>query len=250
MKGLMGKFKGMPIKQILFNHAEKFALSFVGLIVLIALASTTWGGISKHPEDLMDKAKKAGDALHTGIWPKVEEEKFAPSTYADVAVAMMTKLVDDTGKIAPLYAYDKPMSFPLYKRIEPRTAVVWPAVIYPIADAGDMVIAKNPPVEAFPEELLEGEEGDGESVNPRLRRNNGMSPAGGMMSMAPTSSGHTPSKSSKKDKKDKKGKSGHSATKPEAEPGMMSMDGMMAGSGMGTGASITPRGVKFVAVRD
>jgi hypothetical protein len=227
MKGLMGKLKGMPIKQVLLNHAEKIVLGTAGLIVLAALASTTWGGIEKQPQELMDNATKAGQALHTGPWPQDEQAKFTESTYANMAVAMSTKLADPGGRISEMFAYDKPMSFPLYKRIDPKTEVTWPVVTMMIADAGQMIMAteKEAPL---PEEMPEGEEDAVPADNPRLP--------------AKAAAGHASGKAAK----------GHAAAKGASPADLMlnSQSTMMAGDALGgAGSSITPRGINYIAVR-
>lgn len=216
MKGLMGKFKGMPIKQILLNHAEKIVLSFAGLVVLIALVSTTWAGIDKQPEALMENATKAGQALHTGAWPQEEQAKFADSTYAVVAANMMTKLADSFGRVSPQFAYDKPMSFPLYKRIEPKTEVTWPQVTMMIADAGEMIIAQEPELPMEEEVPAEGAEAPATPRKSPGPAKGHAAPMGPMSPMGPMA------------------------------PGMMAgADGMTGGST----PSIKPRGIKYVAVR-
>ncbi|MDB5388477.1 MAG: hypothetical protein JWM11_4123, partial [Planctomycetaceae bacterium] len=218
------------IKQVLFNHAEKIVLGTAGLIVLVALVGTTWGGIDKQPEELQDKATKAGQALHTGAWPQEEQAKFTESTYQSVAMNMLAKLADDHGRISPLFAYDKPMSFPLYKRIDPKTEVTWPTVSKMLADSGEMIIAVTPEVPML-DEAAEGE-ADGAAANPRL-------PAA---AAGPTAKGHSAPKS------------GGPAANPVSPMGPMGPmgpgmggDGMMGG--VASAAGVKPRGQRYVAVR-
>lgn len=151
MKGLMAKLKGMPLKRMLVAHGEKVVLGMVGLIVLMALATTTWGGYQKQPEELLTKATAAGAALTTGNWPEEKQQSFKPSTYQTTAEMMFEELnVPDAPSV---FSYDKPMSFPIYARQEPRSEPEFSPPQQLIADATRIVLGVNPP-EPTEEELM------------------------------------------------------------------------------------------------
>lgn len=143
MKGLLAKLKGLPIKSILIAQGEKFVLGAVGLLVLLALISTTWGGYQKQPEELLTKATAAGTALHTGGWPEEKQAAFKPSTYQMTAQSMFEEL-NQVDAPSP-FSYDKPMSFPIYAREEPRGEPEWPSVQDLLSDSFAMVLGVNPP---------------------------------------------------------------------------------------------------------
>lgn len=217
MKGLMAKLKGMPIKSILMTHGEKFVFGIVGLMVLLALASTTWGGFQKQPDELLTKATAAGTALHTGAWPEERQAAFKPSTYQAVATSMFDEL-NLVESMSP-FAYDKPMSFPIYAREEPDGEPEWPSAPQDlIADASVMVLGVNPPLPTE-EELAKLQEEANALTAPPI--------AGGT------------SKTKGKQKND-----------PLAGPGAM-MPPAMGPESMGVGSStgLQPRGQRYVAVR-
>lgn len=221
MKGLMAKLKGLQFKQLLIAHGEKIVLGTVGLIVLMALATTQWSGTDKRPDDLYEKAATAGTKLHTGEWPKDRQEKFQPSTYQASALAMFTKL-NNTEGMSP-YSFDKPMSFPLYARQEPRVETAWPVVQHLLADAGVMVMGINTTPEFGEGE--EGAAGDAEaSDTPRPPPLKG-APGGPMGPMGPMG--------------------------PPGAPGGPGMPpGMMPGMGMsGNSSGMKPVGQRYVGVR-
>lgn len=220
MKGLMAKLKGLKFKQLLVSHGEKFVLGTVGLIVLLALFSTTWAGYEKKPDELLSKATEAGTKLHTGDMPEDKLKTFAPSTYQRTAMEMFVKM-NNPDAPSP-FAYDKPMSFPLYPRQEPRAETAWPVVQHLLADSDVMVIGIN----TMPEfgEGMEGEMAEGEEgIAPRIPSKSNAGPlAGAPAGPMPTSA---------------------EALGTPPMPGMMS--GMMASGGTG----MQPRGQRYVAVR-
>ena len=175
MKGLMAKLRGMPFKEILIGHGEKIVLGMVGLIVLLALISTTWGGIDKRPDELLTIATTAGTKLHTGEWPAEKQVDFKPSTYQTTALGMFQEM-NDPNQLS-VYAYDKPMTFPLYKREEPRGEVEWPTVQDLLADYSQMVISVNPP-QVDQEGIVEGNAGE-EDVKIPPKSNFAAGPLGG-----------------------------------------------------------------------
>lgn len=215
----MGKLKGMGFKQILLNHGEKLVLGSAGLLVLIALATTTWGGIAEKPQELLDKATTAQQRLHEGQWPPEKQADFKPSSYQQTAVDMFAEL-NMEGALSP-YSFDKPMSWELYPRQEPRMEPEWPVVEKLVADADRMVLAVNT-IPTF-------EEGTEEGVDP----------ATGF----PTSA--MPENRLSKQAKGPMG--GHAAASPmgmgEGAPGMM------MSSGVGANSGVTPRGQRYVALR-
>ncbi len=220
MKGLMAKLKGMPIKSILVTHGEKLVFGVVGLMVLLALASTTWGGFQKQPDELLTKATAAGTALHTGAWPEERQAAFKPSTYQSAATSMFDEL-NMAESMSP-FAYDKPMSFPIYAREEPDGEPEWPSAPQDlIADAGVMVLGVFPPPPTEEELAALQAEADALSAPPKV---------GG-----PTAKG----KSSKK---------GEDAL---AGPGAMMPPAMGPGAmgGSGSSSGMLPRGQRYVAVR-
>ena len=150
MKGLMAKLKSMQIKRMLVAHGEKFLFGTVGLIVLLALISTTWGGYQKQPEELLTKATAAGAALSTGNWPEEKQAEFKLSEYQTTAQMMFEEL---NLRDAPSpFAYDKYMSFPVYAREEPRSEPDFQPPQLLIADEDRIVLGVNPP-EPTEEEL-------------------------------------------------------------------------------------------------
>lgn len=219
MKGLMAKFKGLKFKQLLISHGEKFVLGTVGLVVLMALFSTTWAGYQKKPDELLSKATEAGTKLHTGDMPEDKLKSFAPSTYQRTAMEMFVKM--NNPDVPSPYAYDKPMSFPLYARQEPRAETTWPVVQHLLADADFMVIGIN----TMPEfgEGMEGEAADADDDNaPRVPSRANAGPlAGAPAGPMPTSA--------------------DILGNPLAGP----MGGMMSAGGTG----MQPRGQRYVAVR-
>ncbi len=221
MKGLMAKFKGLQIKQLMIGHGEKFVLGTVGLIVILALTSTQWSGYENRPDDLFEKAATAGTKLNTGEWPVEKANAFQPSTYQTTAQEMFVKM--NNPEIMSPFGYDKPMSFPLYARQEPRGETIWPPVQHLIADADVMVLAVAPAQE-FGAEMEGAEEGEEEETRGRPPR---VPAAGGL--------GATPA--------------GGPGAAPPALMGEMMMKGMQGGMMGGNSTGMQPRGQRYVAVR-
>lgn len=210
MKGLMAKLKGLNFKQLLVVHGEKMILGAVGLIVLLALFSTTWAGYEKKPEELLSKATDAGAKLNTGDMTEEKLKDFKESTYQRTAMDMFVKL-----NVAPSnFAYDKPMSFPLYPRQEPRAETTWPAVQHLLADGDVMVLGITPAMELG--EGMEGEAGVEGAAAPGAPTN----PLGAAAATIPMPT----------------------VGNPLGGP----MAGMMAGA---SGTGMQPRGQRYVAVR-
>lgn len=219
----MAKLKGMPIKRILITHGEKIVLGTIGLIVLIALGTTSWAGIDKQPEELLTKATAAAAALHTGAWPEDRQAAFKPSTYQATALSMFEEL-NVPGEMSP-YAYNKPMSFPIYQREEPRGEPEWPGVQHLIADADKMVLGIMPPLPT--EEELAAEQEALAQADPGAK---GAAKGAGAKAASGKGAGKAGSK------------------KGELDAAMPAGPGMMGGMEMAS-TGLTPRGQRYVAVR-
>ena len=58
----MAKSKGPDFKALLLNHGEKFGATLVALLGLTGLATASWSGSEKLPEDMKHEAEKTKSA--------------------------------------------------------------------------------------------------------------------------------------------------------------------------------------------
>jgi len=76
MKNLVEKIKTYDYKQFFLNHGEKVGMGVAGLVTLLCLAMTSWGGYGRTPAEMEAEARKVQDQLAANRWPAEEKEKF------------------------------------------------------------------------------------------------------------------------------------------------------------------------------
>ena len=76
MKNLVEKIKTYDYKQFFLNHGEKVGMGLAGLVTLLCLAMTSWGGYARTPGEMESEARKVQDQLAANRWPAEEKEKF------------------------------------------------------------------------------------------------------------------------------------------------------------------------------
>ena len=139
MKNLIAKLKNVDYKRVALEHGEKIGFGVVALIVVIALAGTTWFGYAKTPKEMEDKAASSARNLVASDWPEEKRKEFAPSTYLAQAKLIVTGI---TGP--DRLSYSGPFWSPLYPLKQPIEEPRIPPVEHPIADAGRVIVEVRP----------------------------------------------------------------------------------------------------------
>ncbi|MFN7769229.1 MAG: hypothetical protein ACK5WR_23490 [Planctomycetaceae bacterium] len=85
MKNLVEKIKTYNYKQFFLNHGEKVGMGVAGLVTLLCLAMTSWGGYGRNPLEMETEARKVQDQLAANRWPADQKEKFLIAS-ADSAI--------------------------------------------------------------------------------------------------------------------------------------------------------------------
>jgi hypothetical protein len=128
--------KNVNWKELIITHVEKGALGLAGLIVLIGLATTSWGTYDKRPDQFEDKLKTGKNNFESGVWPTDREKEFQ----ADDPGLQVVRLFDGSRT----YAYSTRWVLPLNKRKEKIKEPTWQRFEMVVADPGKMLMEMLP----------------------------------------------------------------------------------------------------------
>jgi len=76
MNNLLNKIKKYDYKGFFLAHGEKVGLGVAGLVAVLCLAMTSWGGYGKTPGEMQAASQGVNDVLASNRWPNTESEKF------------------------------------------------------------------------------------------------------------------------------------------------------------------------------
>ncbi|MFN7806628.1 MAG: hypothetical protein ACK5TO_21680 [Planctomycetaceae bacterium] len=194
MKNLVEKIKTYNYKQFFLNHGEKVGMGVAGLVTLLCLAMTSWGGYARNPLEMETEARKVQDQLAANRWPADEKEKFLIAS-ADTAIQ---------GALTPLdlaqFEYQIPLS-PKVKTYQlpadevevlPPVDLIARAIEFPVleeqapeAPAEEPVAETKPKPEKTKERKRSGGGGlaGAAGVGAQLEENSGDTGSSGMASM-------------------------------------------------------------------
>ena len=68
--------KNVNWKELIIDHIEKGVLGLAGLIILVGLATTSWGTYDKRPSEFAEKVKTGEQNFQEGIWPEKQSADF------------------------------------------------------------------------------------------------------------------------------------------------------------------------------
>lgn len=252
MKNLLANLKGDKLKQLAINHGEKLVVGIIGLVVLAILATTSWSGYQRKPEEIVTKVDQSRQQIDSSKWPDEERSKLPPVSFLEKARQVMQPM--QLGS----FAYTTKMQWPLYRPQELAKEPELLPVEQLIATAGDVPLAmRTTPSES--ESSATGTEvastetkpaDDQENLRFKLRQGGtgfegSFVPGGGAaspfgqhgMSGGQSSGGAA-------------GAGGQHAVLPGGEHGMdgAGMEGDMYGMGMGT-PNVKASGKRYIAVR-
>lgn len=124
--------KNFDFKQFAIAHGEKIVLGVVGLMVLFALAKTSWSTYKKKPEEISTKAKNAETTIAQNEWPKEDQQKFSDKNRLEGKITAMLQPIPTGRKNGgvgwsvdvsyPLYIREKLKEVPVYLPVEDLTA--------------------------------------------------------------------------------------------------------------------------------
>ena len=128
--------KNVNWKELIVTHVEKGVLGMAGLIVLIGLATTSWGTYDKRPSQFEENVKNGRSNFESGVWPTDREKEFQ----ADDPGLQVVRLFDG----ARTYPYSTRWVLPLNKRKEKIKEPSWQRFELVVADAGKMLMELLP----------------------------------------------------------------------------------------------------------
>jgi hypothetical protein len=114
--------KKLNIKALFINHFEKMLFGLFALIVLGALATTTWARYPKTPDDLLQDITKVKKKITSdeNVW--ADQSTFTVVDYSDRASKIFSPFSSAS------FEYSTPFFHPLYKKNEPRREPMFEAV--------------------------------------------------------------------------------------------------------------------------
>jgi hypothetical protein len=128
--------KNVNWKELIVTHVEKVVLGMAGLIVLIGLATTSWGTYEKRPSQFEEKLTTGKNNFESGVWPTDSEKEFQ----ADDPGLQVVRLFDG----ARTYPYSTRWVLPLNKRKEKIKEPFWQRFEMVVADPGKMLMELLP----------------------------------------------------------------------------------------------------------
>ena len=124
--------KNVNWKELLITHAEKGVLGLAGLIVLVGLATTSWGTYDKQPSLFETGVTKGRDNFAKSQWPEDRKAEFE----AEDPGLQVVRLFDG----ARTYAYSTRWVLPLNKSKERIKEPNWYGFETVVADAGKILM--------------------------------------------------------------------------------------------------------------
>ena len=132
--------KNVNWKELLITHAEKGVLGLAGLIVLVGLATTSWGTYDKQPSLFETGVTKGRDNFAKSQWPEDRKAEFE----AEDPGLQVVRLFDG----ARTYAYSTRWVLPLNKSKERIKEPNWYGFETVVADAGKILMEILPQPES------------------------------------------------------------------------------------------------------
>ncbi len=136
----MAKSKGPDFKALLMNHGEKIGATLIALLGLTGLATASWSGSEKLPDDLKQVAEKTKTAWLANQF--TDEKRAAFEDTPDV-LALAQRMQSETEDLES-FAMAGPWDAPIHVRRERRGAVSVLAPINPESTAISIVMAEKP----------------------------------------------------------------------------------------------------------
>jgi hypothetical protein len=251
----MKMLKNIDYKAMLIDHAEKFGLGFIVLIVLLVFSGTSWSRFSEiTPDQLKAKIADANTRIKSpsNDWPQAEAAKYQVVDFTDKARDVFN------GISVTKYEFSTPIYHPLYRKKEKAREPDYLAPQYLIADAGEAILGIAAQSTPFDTETKpgDGSKSPENSVPSDYKPGPGASTPGfgpggpGMAGPGGPGGGHGGGHGSSAPPGGKSAPFGATPPGPGGGPHSMMPPGMGGMDGpMGGGGGITARGERYVAVR-
>lgn len=136
----MAKSKGLDFKALLLNHGEKIGATLVALLGLTGLATASWSGSGKVPDDLKQATEKTKSAWLANQF--TDDKRIAFEDTPDV-LALAQRMQSETEDLEQ-FAMAGPWDAPIHLQRERRGAVSVLAPISPESTAIAIVMAEKP----------------------------------------------------------------------------------------------------------
>ena len=144
--------KNVNWKEMLITHAEKGVLGLAGLIVLVGLATTSWGTYDTQPSQFEDGVSKGRANFGNSKWPEDRKAEFE----AEDPGLQVVRLFDG----ARTYSYSTRWVLPLNKSKERIKEPNWYEFETVVADAGKILMEMLPASESETVDVID--DGTGE----------------------------------------------------------------------------------------
>lgn len=128
--------KNVNWKNLLITHAEKGVVGVAGLIVLIGLATTSWGTYETLPSEFEESVRNGRSTFESSTWPTERKAEFE----AEDPGLQVVRLFDG----ARTYSYSTRWVLPLNKSKERIKEPSWQRVEDVYADAGKILMEMLP----------------------------------------------------------------------------------------------------------
>lgn len=100
------KGKGFNIKRLFVDHGEKMVLAGILVMVVLALAGTSWLPYDKQPSQFTEKVENAEKAIEVTTWPDADRENFKLQEEA-LPARIVDKGINDRLQVTPLYLHSQ-----------------------------------------------------------------------------------------------------------------------------------------------
>lgn len=176
MKDLVAKLKTADYRQLAIDHGERIGAGLIGLLLLVALLTTSWSSYPRAPEELTQKVSAARTAIAAGKW---QDSQDAQSGFYSLSAGLTaekvnllltdneTQRADVVRQLKDMYAFSTPLYRSLYRQGDPARQPELLPVEEPIVDAGRAIIAYRP---ASPEPVQVANESSDPREEERTRR--------------------------------------------------------------------------------
>lgn len=146
---MASKVKGFNAKQFATDHAEKFALGVVLVLVVLGLAGTSWIPYQRPPQEIVKKVGEARDKIAVATWPEEEQAAFVLTDETQPR-RIVDKGINDRILVTPNFVQSQPQYKDKDSRDEPLQEPEFLPVVDLIATDARVLIAMS----TGPQDLL------------------------------------------------------------------------------------------------
>lgn len=157
------KGKGFNIKRLFVDHGEKMAFAGILVMVVLALAGTSWIPYDKQPSQFTENIETAEKTIEVTSWPEADREKFKLQEES-LPARIVDQGINDRIQVTPLYLHSQSQLKDKDARDDPLQEPEFLPVVAMLATDARVNIKLAPKFEETTEE--DGLNPDGTPIDP------------------------------------------------------------------------------------